>query len=109
SPMPPDAPKTMHPTEVQGFATIMMTSSSTAKLLSQSSDSTKPAAGLRIHAGGERDWSISREAAKFLKTVGGHDKVTLETGAGLSTIIFAQQGGQHICITPSGDEIARIR
>lgn len=66
-------------------------------------------ARLQVHAGGTRDWSISREAAAYLGTLGGPQSVSLETGAGLSTLLFAKAGGQHICITPSAEEIARIQ
>lgn len=34
---------------------------------------------------------------------------TLETGAGMSTIVFAGAGAEHTCITPAGDEVQRIR
>jgi hypothetical protein len=33
---------------------------------------------------------------------------TLETGAGISTIVFAMKGSRHTCITPDGDGVQRI-
>lgn len=34
---------------------------------------------------------------------------TLETGLGASTIVFAAQRSNHICITPAADEIERLK
>jgi hypothetical protein len=34
---------------------------------------------------------------------------TLETGCGLSTLVFIGRGDEHVCITPNADEPARVR
>jgi len=33
---------------------------------------------------------------------------TMETGAGLSTIVFAQKSRRHFCITPAAEEVQRL-
>ena len=63
----------------------------------------------KFHLGGEISWSVSAETLRFLEahvTEGCH---TLETGAGLSTVMFAALGAHHLCICPSADEAARIK
>jgi predicted O-methyltransferase YrrM len=34
---------------------------------------------------------------------------TVETGAGLSTVVFALRGAEHVCVTPAASEIEKIR
>src|SRR5262249_16200496 len=34
---------------------------------------------------------------------------TGETGAGLSTVVFALRGAEHLCVTPAAAEVERIR
>ncbi|MFQ5740553.1 MAG: class I SAM-dependent methyltransferase [Acidobacteriota bacterium] len=49
------------------------------------------------------------EVLNFLAQTVSSQSRTLETGAGLTTLIFALRGTEHICITPSQDEINSIR
>ena len=37
------------------------------------------------------------------------DDRTIETGAGLSTVLFALQGARHYCVTPDQGQVERIR
>lgn len=52
---------------------------------------------------------IAEEVLDFLTEHVNKDSVTVETGAGYSTIVFAQLGAKHTAITPATDEVQRIR
>jgi predicted O-methyltransferase YrrM len=52
---------------------------------------------------------IDTETARFLLETIGPSSVTLETGAGVSTITFALGGGRHTTVTPNEPETVAIR
>lgn len=49
------------------------------------------------------------EALAYLERVVQPGQRTLETGSGLSTIVFAMRGAHHTCVTPDAREADRIR
>ena len=62
----------------------------------------------RFHAGGTAVWDISPAAEAFLKAHLKPGMRTIETGAGRSTLLFAEARTQHVVVTPSADEQKRI-
>jgi predicted O-methyltransferase YrrM len=52
---------------------------------------------------------IAEELVLLLDSVTTAESRTLETGAGLSTAVFAINGSAHTCIVPCADEIDRIK
>ena len=60
--------------------------------------------------GGLATWGISLRLARFLDAQLTAESVTLETGAGLSTILFLRRGvARHISVTPYENEFTAIR
>jgi hypothetical protein len=62
-----------------------------------------------LHANGTAFWGLEWEALRWLEENVRPELATLETGAGASTIVFAASGSAHDTITPSADEVERIR
>jgi len=62
-----------------------------------------------IHEGGRTCAGLSWDALGWLEDQVRPGMRTLETGAGLSTIIFAASGAQHFAVTPEASEEVAIR
>lgn len=56
-----------------------------------------------------RCYGISPELGDFLLQTTREGEHTLETGCGISTLIFAMAGAWHVCITPHESEIDALR
>lgn len=65
---------------------------------------------LHDHAGGlTNEWRLDDASVRFLDAHLTEGQCTIETGAGLSTILFAMKRTQHTCIVPDENVITRIR
>jgi predicted O-methyltransferase YrrM len=53
-------------------------------------------------------WKIDKDLVSFLATAVSPGAHTVETGCGVSTLIFLHRGAQHCCVTPSADEIEMV-
>ncbi|MGI0081444.1 MAG: class I SAM-dependent methyltransferase, partial [Nitrososphaerales archaeon] len=64
----------------------------------------------KIHHGGSGPtcWRIKPQTAEFIYRNVNEKTKTLETGAGLSTLIFALKKCSHVAITPMKNEISAI-
>jgi hypothetical protein len=66
----------------------------------------------KLHrVGGELSarWKLQDEDVKYLTATIRPGMRTLETGAGLSTIVFALKGAEHTCVVPDEELVDRIR
>jgi hypothetical protein len=59
--------------------------------------------------GGTTSWQLSDEALRFIDSHIGSESRTLETGEGLSTVLFALRGADHTCVSPNTGVIDRLR
>jgi hypothetical protein len=62
----------------------------------------------RDHLGRPAYWAIGEDVARLLDREVAPGNRTLETGAGLSTIMFAIKGAQHTCVVPDAGLVDRI-
>jgi hypothetical protein len=58
---------------------------------------------------GLTSWQIANEVLEYIEQKVDGESKTLETGSGLTTILIASKGAEHICITPDQGEVDRIR
>ena len=61
-----------------------------------------------FHLGGERVWNSLPETLRDICTSVEPHQVTLETGVGASTVVFAACGACHTAISPDADEHHRV-
>ena len=64
-----------------------------------------------LHESGGRPitYTLSDEALSFIDDHINSASKTLETGAGISTVLFAMKGTQHTCIVPDKAQVERIK
>ena len=62
-----------------------------------------------LHYGGERHWNALPGTLRMLEELTPEGGVTIETGAGASTVVFAGRSREHVAVTPNTAEHAAIR
>jgi predicted O-methyltransferase YrrM len=63
----------------------------------------------RTAAGAAVSWQLAADVLRFLDERLRPGMSTLETGEGLSTLLFALHRTRHTCVTPDGEAVERIR
>ena len=64
---------------------------------------------LHVQNGEARSWQVMNEILLFIADHTGEGCRTLETGTGVTTLLFAMNRCVHTCVAPLADEIQRIR
>ncbi len=54
-------------------------------------------------------WRLADDVLRFLDSTVTSDSRTLETGEGVSTVLFALKGATHVCVSPNEYSVQRIR
>ena len=63
----------------------------------------------QIHLRGKTTWRLDDRVTAYLDKILRPDWTTLETGAGLSTLLFAIKMTDHTCVVPDQDQVDRLR
>ncbi len=63
----------------------------------------------RLHMGGTESWPLEQQAMRWLAGVVRPEWRTIETGCGISSIVFILRGSEHTMISPNVDEHQRAR
>jgi hypothetical protein len=59
-------------------------------------------------AGNVVSWPLGPGALRVIEEHIGPGSRTLETGEGMSTVLFALRGAEHVCVTPNRDAVTKI-
>jgi predicted O-methyltransferase YrrM len=64
----------------------------------------------RLHEADGRPttYRLADDVLTYIDAHVGASSRTLETGAGVSTVVFAMKGGTHTCVVPDGAQVERI-
>ncbi len=62
-----------------------------------------------VHSGGSRVWGLGEDVLRYIDDTLSPDAKTLETGSGMSTILFAIKSKEHTCIEPDETVIDLLR
>lgn len=62
-----------------------------------------------VHRGGNDLWALSDDALRFIERTVAPGDVTVETGLGASTVLFAALGTRHTCICPDTEQVDRLK
>ncbi len=79
------------------------------RLFEASESCLPPAMAKQFASGGTACYAIGPDVLRFLADSVSPSSKTLETGAGLSTLVFALRVTAHFAVTPSKPEISSIR
>jgi predicted O-methyltransferase YrrM len=81
----------------------------TRRLSSASNSGLRGAVLESVAANRPACYGVEAVVARFLYEAVSSGSKTLETGAGISTLVFALRESQHLAITPNAGEVAAIR
>jgi hypothetical protein len=54
-------------------------------------------------------WSVHADTLRYIYGLLSPGAVTLETGCGQTTVVFAMAGAKHTCVMPMAEEAARVQ
>ena len=55
------------------------------------------------------NWSVCPDVLRYIGDIATEGMITLETGAGQTTVAFALSGTNHFCVTPDANQIRLIK
>jgi predicted O-methyltransferase YrrM len=63
-----------------------------------------------LHQGAlTNSWSVHPDTLRYIYSLVSPGSVTLETGCGQTTVVFAMAGAKHTCVMPNAGEAERVK